>query len=155
MKTNPAEQAIRERMQPGILSGEGFLGDDQRSLGQIVAEDAAILEAAGITARQIANLLTELHELADAGLESPVRVADGEVVVQECEVMGQIPCPFGCGKSAHKAALTVEFDGRRLQFTPLVAHLIGEHGFFQGRGSCFRLEPADAIALYRSCRPAG
>ena len=39
-----------------------------------------------------------------------------------------------------------------LSFTPLQAHLLREHGFLQGRGSEFRLEPRDLAALYRVCR---
>jgi hypothetical protein len=36
-----------------------------------------------------------------------------------------------------------------LTYTPLDAHLIAAHGFFEGKGSPYRIEPADLIALYR------
>jgi hypothetical protein len=33
--------------------------------------------------------------------------------------------------------------GKRLRFTVLGWHLIQAHGFFQGKGSPFRIEPVD------------
>ena len=39
MKQNPAEQTIRERLEPGHISVEGFLGHDERPLSDIIAAD--------------------------------------------------------------------------------------------------------------------
>lgn len=153
MKENPQEKKILDRMRPGVLSAEGFLGTDPRPLDQIVAEDAAILAAAGITAGELGGLLAELHDQVDAALGGPVALAAGQVVLEEQEVMGRIPCPYGCGALAHKAVINVRFGNRNILLTPLHAHLIGRHGFFQGRGTIFRLEPEDAVALYRIFHP--
>lgn len=152
MKVNPADKAILDRMKPGVLSAEGFIGADPRPLAQIIAEDAAVLEAAGLTAGEIGAFIADLHQRVDEALGGPVATANGKVVLEECEVMGRIPCPFGCGALAHKAVINVAFNDRTLLLTPLHAHLIGQHGFFQGRGTIFRLEPEDAIELYRLVR---
>jgi len=34
-----------------------------------------------------------------------------------------------------------------IRWSDLSAHLIGAHGFFQGRGSAFRLEPGDLVQI--------
>jgi hypothetical protein len=34
-----------------------------------------------------------------------------------------------------------------VQWSDLSIHLIGAHGFFEGRGSFFRLEPAELVAI--------
>lgn len=149
MKTNPADKAILDRMRPGVLSAEGFLGNDPRSLSQIVAEDTAALEAEGLTPAELGDFLADLHAQVDAALGGPIQLAEGQVTLEEDEVMGRIPCPYGCGARAHKAVIRVRFEGRELMLTPLHAHLIGAHGFFQGRGTIFRLEPTDLVALYR------
>jgi hypothetical protein len=152
MKRNPAHSHAREMMASGRLGRDGFLGDDTRTLDDIVAADAATLEATGVTCAELADLLDELHEAADEALETPRALFGGRVVVQLVEVMGRIPCPFGCGVSEHKAAIKVEAGDISFTFTPLHAHLIRQHGFFQGRGSAFRLEPHELAALYRLCR---
>ncbi|MDX9981269.1 MAG: hypothetical protein RBU25_14680 [Lentisphaeria bacterium] len=152
MKRNPVQAHAREMMERGRLARDGFLGDDMRPLDEIVAADAAALAAAGVTRGNLADLLDELHAAADAALETPRELFGGKVQVQLIEVMGRIPCPFGCGERAHKAAIRVKAGDLAFVFTPLQAHLIREHGFFQGEGSWFRLEPAELIALYRLCR---
>jgi hypothetical protein len=34
-----------------------------------------------------------------------------------------------------------------MSFTDLHIHLIGVHGFYEGRGTPFRLEPGDLVAI--------
>lgn len=148
MKPNPAEKEILDRMRPGVLSADGFLGKDPRSLDQMIAEDVAVLEGEGVTIKELGAVLDKLHEQVDAALGDPILLADGKVRAEEYEVMGRIPCPFGCGMLAHKAIIKVAFNDKKLLLTPLHGHLIGEHGFFQGRGTTFRLEPKDAAELF-------
>jgi hypothetical protein len=136
-------------MQAGVLSGAGFLGDDERPLAEIVAADRATLEQAGLTVHDVADLLEHLHEVADRGFGASVAIAGGRVKVWIQEVMGRIPCPYACGFRAHKAVVTVSAAAGEFQFTPLSAHLIREHGFFEGKGSPFRIEPEELVALFR------
>lgn len=152
MKENPRFSPVRERMAPGRLSEEGFLGTDSRSLEDIVADDLAVLAEAGIDRNELADFLDEIHRAADAALETPTTLYDGRLTVQSTEVMGRIPCPFACGYRTHKATIRVTTRTGSLDLTPLHNHLIREHGFFQGRGSAFRLEPRDLIDLYRLAR---
>jgi len=152
MKRNPAEDHVRRRLAPGVLSLEGFLGTDARNIADIVAADIAELEAAGVAAADLADLFDELHAAADEALENPRQLFDGRVTVRVTEVMGRLPCPFGCGHLAHKGVVEVRTDGKTLLLTPLHSHLIREHGFFQGRGAPYRIEPRVAAALYRLCR---
>jgi len=156
MKHNPAEQIIRDRLEPGHISIEGFLGTDERTIADIIAADTGEVEAAGLTVRQLGDFLEKLHVTADGGWESRVPMFDGKISVRADETLGQIPCPFACGAHCHKAFITVkDADGEDLlKFTPLDAHLISAHGFFEGKGSPYRIEPAELIELFRSCNQA-
>jgi len=139
-------------MEPGRLSRDGFLGNDSRTLQDIIAADLATLQAAGIERENAANLLDELHEAADEALETPKTVCNGQVALLATEVRGRISCPFGCGTRVHKANIRIQARGLDLLLTPLSTHMIRRHGFFQGRGSPFRIEPDDLVTLYRICR---
>jgi len=152
MKRNPSLATVRQRMAPGRLSGTGFLGDDERPLDEIIAADLAELDEAGLAPGQVADLLDELHRVADAGLEAPQPAFGGRAIAEVVEGMGRISCPFACGVRSHKAVVHVKAGSLDVRFTPLHAHLIREHGFFQGRGSEFRLEPRDVVALYVACK---
>ncbi len=154
MKKNPAEQPIRDRLEPGALSIEGFLGNDERPLADIIAADTGEIEAAGLTVEELGKFIESLHIAADSGMESRVPMFDGRIQVRAVETMGRIPCPFACRARCHKAVIEVtdEKENVLIRFTPLDAHLIREHGFFQGKGSVYRIEPAELIKLYRLCR---
>ena len=153
MKENPADKTTRDRLEPGQISVGGFLGADKRPLADIIAADTGEVEAAGYTAKQLGDFLEHLHVTGDGGWESRVPMYDGKISVRSDETLGQIPCPFACGASCHKSIITVkDADGEDLMhFTPLDAHLISEHGFFEGKGSHYRFEPQDLIALYKLC----
>ena len=153
MKENPAEQTIRDRLEPGLISVEGFLGNDNRPLADIIASDVGEIEAAGLTVEQLGEFLETLHITADEGWEGRVPAFDGKISVRSDETLGQIPCPFGCGTNSHKSIIGVkDADGNDLlSYTPLAAHLIRAHGFFEGKGAPCRIEPSELIALYRRC----
>jgi len=153
MKENPADQPIRERLEPGHISVEGFLGTDNRPIADIVAADTGVVEAEGFTVEQLGDFLEKLHVTGDGGWESRVPMYDGKISVRSDETLGQISCPFACGGQCHKAIITVkDADGEDLlKFTPLDAHLISAHGFFEGLGSAYRIDPNELLALYRLC----
>jgi len=153
MKENPADQNLRDRLEPGLISVEGFLGNDKRPLADIIAADTGTVEAEGLTVEALGDFLEKLHVTADAGWEGRVPMFDGKISVRSDETLGQIPCPFACGAQCHKAEVAVKDAAGNdlLRFTPLDAHLISAHGFFEGKGSHYRIEPAELIDLFRRC----
>jgi hypothetical protein len=153
MKQNPAEQSILDRLQPGSLSVEGFLGTDERPLAEIISTDKGEVESAGLTTEELGSFLERLHIVADGGWEGRIPMFDGKISIRSDETLGQIPCPFACGAHCHKSILSIkDADGNDLlRFTPLAAHLIRKHGFFEGKGATCRIEPKTLIDLYRRC----
>ena len=147
MKPDPAEQAIRNRMMPGELSRDGFLGHDDRPISAIADGDRAPLEAAGFSCASLAAILEEIHAAADAAAETTVSLWDGRVTACATEVRGRIPCPFGDGHLAHKAVIDISSPAGDLRVTPLGIHMLRAHCFLQGRGAPFRIEPESLIRL--------
>jgi hypothetical protein len=150
VKRSPDVKRAAERMAPGVLSKHGFLGSDPRRLEDILDADASAVAGLGTTHEAIAAELG--RSLADAEAATGTSVAvDEHLHAVHTEVMGRIPCPFGrCGTfQKGEANLTDDATGETLRFTALSVHMIGEHGFYEGRGSCYRVEPA---AVFRMCR---
>ncbi len=152
MKENPENKLIRERLQPGVVSIAGFLGNDKRPIQEIIAEDVAKVAVAGLTTQELGQFLEEIHHAADEGWESYVSLYDGKIKVKSLEVNGKICCPFGCGSCSHKAIIEVKMGDAVILFTPLDAHMINAHGFFEGKGSEYRLEPSEILKLYFYCK---
>ena len=72
MKQSPELKLIEENMMPGSLSAHGFLGDDSRSLTDIIRADAKSLEQTGITQEALADKMQGLTDFGKQGLGRPV-----------------------------------------------------------------------------------
>ena len=154
MKQDPQTRRIAERMAPGVLSKDGFLGTDPRRLEEIIETDRSTVVGLATTHEELAERLREAFEAARARLGTPVQVASGLTAVY-WEAMGRIPCPWGgCGTFPKgEVELINAATGRRILFTALSVHLIARHGFYQGRGSRYRLDPATIAGLFGIGRP--
>jgi hypothetical protein len=124
----------------------GFLGHDERPLEEILQADMDTLLRLGVTAGQIAQRMTELTTIGKSRLGAPVSVPPHLTISGE-EYKGRIDCPWpNCSRFDKCVTTACHGDlGQCLRWTDLNIHLIGEHGFFEGRGSAFRLEPDDLI----------
>ncbi len=144
MKDGPEFRIIRQNMLPGKFSAEGFLGDDDRSLVDILRDDQAVVERLGLTHVEIAQKMKLLTRQGKAGLEKPIVVDDTYEVVVE-EFMGRIPCPYRDSWGTYKRNTTVKRlrDGKVLSWSDMAIHLIADHGFYQGLGSPFRIDPEE------------
>jgi hypothetical protein len=146
MKETPQEKRIRARMMPGIITLTGFLGKDKRSISEIVSADESTLENLGRTPDEVA---ARMQFFTDATFD----VFDAKVVLEnkyeiETEVTrGKLSCPYSHGGLIRKliTTLTNRKNGLTVRWTALNIHLIKEHHFFEGKGSTFRLEPADLV----------
>ena len=145
MKENPIDSKVRQDMQ------ERFLGSDTRLIAQIIESDEAELRAAGLGADELARAMRRLTEKGMESLGDEVQ-ADGFLVRVE-EYMGQIGCPFKHAvREAKRNTTAVDPRGRVMTWTDMSIHLIERHGFFQGEGSDYRLEPlelAEFLGLLR------
>ena len=136
MKENPIESKVRQDMP------ESFLGHDTRPIAQIVEGDEAELNAAGLTAQELARTM---RRLTAKGLESPGGdVAVDGFHVQVEEYMGRIDCPFKHAvREAKRNTTCTNARGKTMTWTDMSIHLIETHSFFQGEGSPYRLEPLE------------
>ena len=149
MKENPHIRHIVERMATGVLSRDGFLGTDFRPLEEILEADGAAVTRLGSSHQELGRELEKVFLAARAALGTKVLVGDSFNAVHK-EAMGRIPCPWGhCGTFAKGHVELVDIQsGLRIMFTALSVHMIAAHGFYQGRGSRYRLEPNEVYQLF-------
>jgi hypothetical protein len=124
------------------------MGSDRRKLIEILTDDQGAVSSLGLNHEAIARRLRELTDKARHGLGDPILV-DDKFWVEVDEVRGSIPCPWGHPGLYRKTHVKLEKaeTGDKLLWSDLVIHLIEEHGFYQGRGSPFRLEPCDVKGI--------
>jgi hypothetical protein len=148
MKQTPEFDKIQQQMQPGIITLEGFLGDDTRSLTDIIASDNLAVRNLKTSHDLIAKKMEHLRELGLEGLGEFITV-DETFEVKVETVRGLLPSPFGGPGMYGKVNTTVvnKNANRRITYTDLHIHFIGEHGFYEGKGSPYRLEPEDLFEI--------
>ncbi|NIS61949.1 MAG: hypothetical protein GTO13_15005 [Proteobacteria bacterium] len=144
VKQSPQLDRIERNMRPMYLCQGGFLGYERRKLIEILTDDQGTVNSQGLSHEVIAQRLREITDKARKGLGDPVVVEEKfEVEVQEAR--GKIPCPWGHPGLYPKTHVKLEKieTGETLVWSDLAIHLIQEHGFYQGKGSPYRLDPPE------------
>jgi hypothetical protein len=148
MKQTVQLRKIQEKMAPGVITRDGFLGQDQRNLVDILVQDDGLVRRLGFSHQALAQRMIELRDAGLPGLGDYIDVAP-HFEVRVDSVRGKLPCPFGDPGIFPKTNTTVRNrkTGRELTYTDLHIHLIGSHGFYEGLGSPYRLEPEVLAAV--------
>lgn len=148
MKQTVQMDKIQHSMQPGVLTLEGFLGNDTRKLVDILTDDDAEVKRLGLTHQQIAIKMMEYRDAGLKGLGEFISVPPYFEVRTE-SVRGKIPCPFGDPGIFPKSNTTVRNlqTDKEITFTELNIHMIYAHGFYEGHGSNFRIDPRELVAV--------
>ena len=147
MKESPQSKKLDRMLRSSKLAAGGFMGDDSRSPAEIIDADAAELSRLGYTAEQVASRMKSITDTAKAWLENWVAIDDNRRAVV-AEARGFSICPWPHSGRYVKRVTTVERldSGATVRWSDLNIHLIAEHGFFEGKGSAFRIEPAELVA---------
>lgn len=151
MKMSPEFTKAQANMQPGVITSDGFLGDDERPIVDIIAADEAAMSQHGLDFDEVVERMRNLMNEGRKGLGEPVTV-DSKWIVQVYEARGFLASPFEDGiyrKVNAQVRLTEGADGKEhtLLFSELSLHLLEKYHFLQGKGSSFRLEPSEIQAV--------
>jgi len=145
MKLTPSERKQRIQFGPGHISRDGFMGNDPRHIHDIVEADQKTLDRLKITREQVADCLQYFIDEGKQGLESLVDLGRFTVLLQWDR--GMMPCPFGQCSLQHKIVVTVTHKEKKktITYSQLNVHMIRKHGFFEGKGGHFRLDPEEIV----------
>lgn len=145
MKMSPEYTKAQANMQPGVITADGFLGDDTRPIVDIIADDEATMETLGVSFDEAVARMRHLMEEGRKGLEEPVTI-DGRWIVRVSEARGFLPSPFedGIFRKVNAQVELVEDgkpSGHTILFSELGMHLLEKYHFMQGVGAPFRMDP--------------
>lgn len=142
MKKSPQQQELERMLRSSKFSSCGFLGTDRRNLWEVIDEDAAETAKTGRTMEEVAARMAEITATGAEGLGDWVQFGPRLRVMVD-DNRGVIPCPWPHRVRCLKRITTVHAvdTGTQIRWSDLNIHLIREHGFFEGKGSPFRIEP--------------
>lgn len=145
MKMSPEYVKAQENMQPGVITSDGFLGDDTRNIVDIIEADEEEFDRLKLDFDEVTSKLRQMLEQGRKGLGEPVTV-ENTWIVTTTEARGHLASPFEDGIYRKVNALIEHApggqpDGNSLLVSDLSLHLMEKNHFLQGRGASFRLEP--------------
>lgn len=153
MKMSPEYVKAQANMQAGVITSDGFLGNDHRNLTDIIEQDEELMTSVGLEWEPVVARMRHLLKEGRKGLGEPVTV-DGDWIVQVSEARGFLASPFEDGIYRKVNAEVVLAPGGKptaetLYYSELSLHLLEKFHFLQGHGSPFRLEPAHIKKVLR------
>ncbi|QEN07437.1 hypothetical protein EXM22_05325 [Oceanispirochaeta crateris] len=141
MKMSPNMRKAQENMAPGVITADGFLGEDTRPLQDMIVETEELMRHHGIDIDNVVQTLKDMMEEGRNGLGEPITV-DEKWIVQTSEARGHLPCPFEDGIERKITTVIRNIkQGESIMISSLSLHLLKKHHFLEGKGSAFRLDP--------------
>jgi hypothetical protein len=149
---------LEDDMRPGGLSTAGFLGEGERLLGVLAADNRYVVDERGLTHQGLARPLLilgavavkyaerEPREITYHGRKFKVRANLSRVFVRS---------PFHDGTRTN-CTVTAENlgNGKKLTYSLLVPQMIERYGFYEGKGTRYRVEPRAVLEVLDFLKPA-
>jgi hypothetical protein len=154
-------------MRPGakadVGSTAGFLGQDEKLLEVLATDNAYVVDQLGLTHQELARHLRALVVLG----KGTIPKGWGQRKGREFEYSGrrfqiEIRGPYGGsqlspfydGTSTNWEVTTWNLDnGKRLWWSLLVPDMIERYGFYEGKGTSYRVAPRDILELCDFIQP--
>ena len=148
MEEAPQDKKLDDILRSSRLAAGGFMGEDRRSVYELIDADARVLVELDVTKEQIAARMRHITDIAKSGLGTWVPV-EKNLNAKVDEARGSLICPWPHPGTFPKRMTTVRVmeTDVSIRWSDLNIHLIGEHGFFEGKGSDFRIEPKELVRL--------
>jgi hypothetical protein len=147
---------LEARMRPETDSDAGFLGHNE-SLLATMAYDNELVRSAGLTHQQLSEpLFTSMQRWVAGGADRPVEFelngtryrVEGKSY-RSISYRGSQHSPFadGTGSSVDITVINMN-NGRAMQFPGLAPEMIRRYGFYEGKGTSYRVEPGAVVAVF-------
>lgn len=151
---------LENTMRSFEFSGEGFLGKDEKLLDVLVA-DNEFIESKGLTHQELAYCLRYAEAIIESrwdfkkrhGYDSKDKnkfILNGQVFMAEIiQYLGPQSSPFRDGTSTTIDIMICNLQTEKSLFASgLHKDMIERYGFYEGKGSSYRLEPSDIIEVF-------
>lgn len=149
MAEPPGDKNLEEVLRSSQMVAGGFMGTDRRHPLEVIEEDIAELAKMKLSPHVLAKRMRELSEIAKPQLGNWIDDPTGKFMVKSDDYNGSLVCPWPHPGRYQKRITTVRSkkDGRTVSWTDLNMHMIEAHGFFEGKGAFFRIDPLEIAQI--------
>jgi hypothetical protein len=142
---------LEKDMRPNALSKSGFLGKDEKLLDVLAMDNRYVVEQLKLTHQELARHLRILGGIglklkAVAKKSEPFLYHGRRFQVNMLIARGLQPSPFEDGTKSGSNATVYNLDnGKSLQYALLVPEMIERYGFYEGKGTPYRVDPRKVL----------
>ncbi len=155
------EADMRPAAKSDVASEKGFLGPDEKLLDVLAMDNKYVVEELGLTHQELAR---HLHDLAAIGFwQQKHNRAGAEFVyhgrrfkVGVVTTRGTQLSPFRDGTDSGSNATVENVEtGKKLEYALLVPYMIERYGFYEGKGTPWRVDPKQVVEVLDFIKPKG
>jgi hypothetical protein len=151
--------ALEKDMRPGaksdVGSTAGFLGPKEKLLDVLAADNRYVVDQRGLTHQELAK---HLHAIGSIGrwqvwehrrFEHEFVYHGRRFKVTAHVSKGFQPSPFRDGTQSGTDVTVENLDtGKKMRYGLLVPYLIERYGFYEGKGTSYRIEPSTVLEVF-------
>lgn len=143
------EKDMRPGAQSEVGSAKGFLGPDEKLLDVLAADNDYVTGELGLTHQELARHLHVLGALAFKENGKEIVYHGLRLKVSGVAYRGYQLSPFRDGTKTNRDATVRNVEtGKELAFSLLVPHLMERYGFYEGKGTPYRVEPRRVVEVF-------
>jgi hypothetical protein len=141
--------SLEKDMRPGAWAAKGFIGSDDRLIDTLVEDNRYIVDQLGLTHQEIAKHLRAIGAAAEKAKGQEFRYHGRRFKATLRASRWYQPSPFRDGTQTNLLVVADNLDmDRRLEFSLLMPDLIERYGFYEGRGTPYRLDPQKIVEFF-------
>jgi hypothetical protein len=160
---------LEKDMRPGARtedfegSDKGFLGPEEKLLDVLAADNHFVVDELGLTHQELARHLRVLAAIGDWQVKQGKPEVEflyhgRRMTVQRRYFKGYQFSPFRDGtKTSTDATIHNLSNGKKLAYSLLVPDMIERYGFYEGKGTPYRVEPQCIVEVldFLKVKPSG
>lgn len=145
---------LETAMRPGAASQAGFLGKEEKLLDVMTGDNKFVVDELGLTHQELARHLNAMAAVWDWQFKNNQEEAEflyhgQRFKIKVVSTRGYQDSPFGDGtKSGANATVYDLTSGKMLEYGLLVPYMIERYGFYEGKGTNYRVDPRKVIEVF-------
>lgn len=145
---------LEKDMRPGAYATRGFLGADERLLDILVEDNRYIVEQLGLTHQELAKHLRAIGQIAAKSGSLEFRYHGRRFKASVRLSRWYQASPFRDGTQTNALVISDNLDSeKRLEYSLLMPDLIERYGFYEGKGTPYRLDPRKIVEFLDFMKP--
>jgi hypothetical protein len=145
---------LEKDMRPGAYATKGFLGSEERLVDLLAEDNRYVVDELGLTHQELGRHLRALGEISSKAGGKEFRYQGRRFKGSVRRSQWHQASPFRDGTISNGLAIVDNLDNeKRIEYSLLMPDLIERYGFYEGKGTPYRLEPKKILEVLDFVKP--